>query len=78
MGLNSTTQYTIYCDKCSEMDVLNQRDFGTINTLRDAMGYWRMNNWRIGKDTCSCPKCSQNVQKASLGVANDAKKEMSP
>jgi len=58
MAICSTTQYSITCD-CGEGDVLNQGDFETIWTLRDAMSYWRRNNWRIGKFTHSCPNCSR-------------------
>ena len=61
MVINSTTQYSISCD-CGEGDVVNQGDFGNIWTLLDAKGYWRRNNWRIGRDTHSCPNCSPNLK----------------
>lgn len=59
MSIYKITQYTIYCDVCSDMgEVMNQSDpvsTGKIWNKADAIKEWRSMGWKISNDLIKCP-----------------------
>lgn len=64
MGVEKATQYMVFCDDCGDLAQTIIGEDGTIDKST-AIKEFRLRGWRIGRDSCSCPKCFPNLKSRS-------------
>lgn len=64
MSLDKVSQWTIHCDFCKSFDEEVITGDSNVFTQLDAIKEFRIRGWKVSA-VHKCPKCSQNLKKAS-------------